>query len=219
MLSRSCAATSLRDTMTMYPVNRTRAMRKNPPSSRSSRPSRTRRTNTALARNMKGHSNLTSEPVTGRGNSNAARPSTNATFMMFDPTTFPTAMSGRPSSAAIRLTTISGSEVPRATTVSPTTAGVMPARRERVTAPRTSSSPPPPNRSSPKAVRPIAGRSPIGQRTRWRRSWRPSTQCGRPSASRRKSSSSAIRTRCPPHSATGLVTCSSLENQVLAMTR
>ncbi|BCY29547.1 hypothetical protein KK2020170_24150 [Flavobacterium okayamense] len=47
-------------------------------------------------------------------------PRTNPTFPIFDPTTFPTAISGKPSKAAFILTIISGADVANETIVKPT---------------------------------------------------------------------------------------------------
>ena len=75
---------------------------------------------------------------------------------MFEPTTLPTDRSGCPPTAAMTLTTSSGSEVPAATTVSPITAGVRPATRASATAPRTRSSPPAASTRRPSSTRPSA---------------------------------------------------------------
>ena len=58
---------------------------------------------------------------TGTGHTSAVRPSTTATLKTLDPTTFPTAMSPRPPSAAITDVASSGVDVPNPTMVSPTT--------------------------------------------------------------------------------------------------
>jgi len=60
-----------------------------------------------------------------------------STFAIFEPITFPTAISELPSIAAIILTTSSGSEVPNATTVNPITNGGMPRRAAILTPPLT----------------------------------------------------------------------------------
>jgi hypothetical protein len=58
------------------------------------------------------------------------------------PTTFPSASSGRPVRVERTVTTISGADVPRATTVSPTTTAGIPRIRARWAEPRTRSSAP-----------------------------------------------------------------------------
>ena len=61
---------------------------------------------------------------------------------MFEPTTLAIANSGTPRSDAANVAANSGAEVPKATTVSPTTSGVTPSARAKRDAWRTSSSPP-----------------------------------------------------------------------------
>ena len=56
-----------------------------------------------------------------RGNISEVLPSTNPTFAIFDPTTFPIAMDDEFDNTALRLITNSGKEVPNATTVNPIT--------------------------------------------------------------------------------------------------
>jgi len=72
----------------------------------------------------------------------AATPRMRRTLTMLLPTTFPTAMAEDPDSAACKLVTNSGVEVPKPTSVSPMTIGEMPNDLAAETAPRTSSSPP-----------------------------------------------------------------------------
>ncbi len=48
-------------------------------------------------------------------------PKTNPTLAIFDPTIFPIAIPEYPSKAALRLTTSSGNDVPKATNVNPIT--------------------------------------------------------------------------------------------------
>jgi hypothetical protein len=60
---------------------------------------------------------------------------------MLLPTTLPMAMPGWPEKAALKHTKSSGAEVPKATTVSPTTIGGIAAFFARAIAPRTSRSP------------------------------------------------------------------------------
>lgn len=59
--------------------------------------------------------------LTGKGNKIAVKPSTRAIFAIFEPTTFPMEISGLPFRAAFRLTKSSGADVPKETTVTPTT--------------------------------------------------------------------------------------------------
>lgn len=61
---------------------------------------------------------------------------------MFEPTTFPTAIPGLPSSDARTETTSSGMDVPAATMVRPTRAGATRASRASPLAPRIKASPP-----------------------------------------------------------------------------
>ena len=56
-----------------------------------------------------------------RGKTRELNPRTSPTLAIFDPITLPTAIVGDPSSAAARLTTNSGNDVPNATTVKPIT--------------------------------------------------------------------------------------------------
>lgn len=56
----------------------------------------------------------------------ALTPRTRPILQIFDPITFPRAMSGRPRALKPILTNSSGALVPKATTVSPTTSGEMP---------------------------------------------------------------------------------------------
>ncbi len=62
------------------------------------------------------------------GNINALKPITNPTLAIFDPTTLPMAIDEVSLTAAARLTTISGSDVPKATIVNPITSGDKPTR-------------------------------------------------------------------------------------------
>jgi hypothetical protein len=79
----------------------------------------------------------------------AAVPSTSRTLAMFEPTTLPTAMPGSPRPAEPMLTASSGAEVPKATTVSPTTTGDRPKRTATRPAPRTRTSAPPMRATTP----------------------------------------------------------------------
>lgn len=72
-----------------------------------------------------------------------------ATFAVFDPTTFPTARSPRSALEASTLTSSSGIEVPKATTVRPTTIALTPSSRASREAPRTRPSAPPYSSSRP----------------------------------------------------------------------
>ena len=69
------------------------------------------------------------------GATTAAHPTMSMAFMMFEPTTFPTAISGVPFRADIRLTKNSGIEVPQATMVRPITISGTPNRRAMALAP------------------------------------------------------------------------------------
>jgi hypothetical protein len=78
---------------------------------------------------------------TGKGNKIAVKPSTSAMFEMFDPTTFPIEISGLPERAASKLTKSSGADVPKDTTVTPTTKVEILKCDARATPPFTSKSP------------------------------------------------------------------------------
>ena len=69
-----------------------------------------------------------------------------------DPTTFPIEISGEPSKAALKLTNNSGAEVPKATTVIPTTKGVILNFKAIEVAPLTRISPPPTKAIKPKMI-------------------------------------------------------------------
>ena len=81
-----------------------------------------------LTATMMGASILMSWNCTFIGESSAVRARMTPMLKIFDPTTFPTARSPRPASAAFTLTITSGILVPIATTVRPTTKGVRPKR-------------------------------------------------------------------------------------------
>ena len=88
-----------------------------------------------VAPNKTGISQRSRRGFTSIGRITAASPRTSATLVMFEPNTLPTARSPEPSIPATRLTTNSGADVPRATTVAPTITGESPkpiARREAV---------------------------------------------------------------------------------------
>jgi hypothetical protein len=76
------------------------------------------------------------------GFSTADNPSTRAMLQILLPTTFPTAIMLLPFIEDTRLTTSSGAEVPKATTVKPMTIGVIPRLRARLEEPLTSHSAP-----------------------------------------------------------------------------
>lgn len=81
----------------------------------------------------------------------AERPRMNNMLKILLPTTLPRAMSepAPPENAAMTLTAISGELVPKATTVKPTTRGVIPAVTAILDAPRTRISAPPVNKIKP----------------------------------------------------------------------
>ena len=66
-----------------------------------------------------------------------AAPKINQTLAMFEPTILPIARPAEPPKAASKLTTNSGADVPKATTVMPITIGEMPIFSARIAAPRT----------------------------------------------------------------------------------
>ncbi len=76
------------------------------------------------------------------GQRRAASPRISPTLKMLLPTTFPTARAALPRAAASRLTTSSGAEVPKATTVRPMITGRMRRARARLEAPLTNPSAP-----------------------------------------------------------------------------
>ena len=69
-------------------------------------------------------------------------PRTNAILAILEPTTFPTAIPGFPSSALVKLTSNSGADVPNETIVIPTISGEIFMAVEKPTAPFTRNSPP-----------------------------------------------------------------------------
>ncbi len=73
----------------------------------------------------------------GMAETSVVRPSTNAMFAILDPMAFPTARLLESCSAAIADTISSGAEVPKATTVKPTSIGVIPRCNAVETAPST----------------------------------------------------------------------------------
>ena len=70
---------------------------------------------------MTGQSNFTDLDRTTIGKISAVKPRTRPMFAMFEPITFPNAISGCPFSAALKLTNNSGADVPSETIVRPTT--------------------------------------------------------------------------------------------------
>jgi len=91
---------------------------------------------------MIGMSRRTTEGSLFIGLNTADNPSTRAMLQILLPTTFPTAIMLLPCIEEIRLTTSSGADVPKATTVKPMTIGVIPRLRARLEDPLTSHSAP-----------------------------------------------------------------------------
>ena len=87
------------------------------------------------ATTAKGMSFLTVEGLMTIGATIAAQPTMSIVFMMLEPTTLPTAMSGVPFRADIKLTKNSGADVPQATMVRPMTISGTPKRRASEEAP------------------------------------------------------------------------------------
>ena len=83
----------------------------------------------------KGMSFFTVERLMVIGATMAAQPTMSIQFIVFDPTTLPTARSGVPFSADTRLTNNSGADVPAATMVRPITISGMFTRRANAAAP------------------------------------------------------------------------------------
>ena len=105
-------------------------------------PSRTITKSRPLEKSMNGISRRRKPAVVATGQTIAVSPRMRPMLAMLEPTTLPNARSDEPRSAAARVPASSGLEVPKETTVSPITTGVMPSRRARATEPRTSASPP-----------------------------------------------------------------------------
>ena len=83
----------------------------------------------------------------------AAAPRTSSRFMMFEPTALPRLRPPLPRMAAMSETENSGIEVPKPTTVSPTTIGEMPSLRAMREAPSTSHEAPRPRHRMPPVTR------------------------------------------------------------------
>ena len=75
--------------------------------------------------------------VMGMGSSTAVRPRMSRVLKMLDPTTLPMAISAFPCEAPMKLTTISGADVPIPTIVRPITNSLSPKRRATADAPST----------------------------------------------------------------------------------
>ena len=75
--------------------------------------------------------------VMSMGRSRAVRPRMSSVLKMLEPTTLPMAISALPCAAPMKLTTISGAEVPMPTMVSPMTNSLRPKRRATAEAPST----------------------------------------------------------------------------------
>ena len=71
------------------------------------------------------------------GKMNALKPRTKPTLAIFEPTILPMAIEEASLTAAAKLTTISGSEVPKAIIVKPITSGDKPMRAAKSLPPRT----------------------------------------------------------------------------------
>lgn len=78
---------------------------------------------------------------TGKGSKIAVKPNTNAILEILEPTTLPMEISGLPDNAASKLTNNSGADVPKETTVTPTTKVDILKCEESATPPLTSKSP------------------------------------------------------------------------------
>jgi hypothetical protein len=91
---------------------------------------------------INGTSRTTTRAATDRGRIIAVMPRIRPMLARFDPITFPTARSEFPPSAATVQTTNSGADVPKETTVRPTTMGLTPREPANLAAPRTSHSAP-----------------------------------------------------------------------------
>ena len=91
-----------------------------------------------------------------RGPTIAAAPSTRVTLVMLDPTALPMPISPLPAKDAIAETSISGAEVPNATTVSPMTIRLTPEFAARPAAPYTKRSAPQTTAMKPAIIAAIA---------------------------------------------------------------
>ena len=110
----------------MYPA---RSMTIRTPSPRESRSSPNSQSSKVAAASRTAVSRMTRLRVVGMTVNSAQPPRMKPRLKMFEPTTFPTEMSGCPFSAATSVTTISGAEVPSATTVEPISASETSSRR------------------------------------------------------------------------------------------
>ena len=79
----------------------------------------------------------TSPEATRIGFNKAVNPRMSARFVMLEPSAFPSASPGLPSTAENTDTATSGAEVPKPTTTMPTTSADTPRRREIAAAPAT----------------------------------------------------------------------------------
>ena len=96
-------------------------------------------------------SRIESRPTRARGKIRPIVPSTSPALATLDPSTLSRATPGWSSTAARVDTTTSGSEVPHATTVRPTTHGLTPNRVARVAPPSTRESAPLASRTKPRS--------------------------------------------------------------------
>ncbi len=92
-------------------------------------------------------------PTTAIGRMTAAIPRTSSRFITLDPTAFPTLRAPLPRIAARTDTMNSGIDVPKPTTVRPTTIGETPKRRASREAPSTSHEAPSPKKTIPTVTR------------------------------------------------------------------
>ena len=111
--------------------------------------SRPRAMRSTVIRMFIGMSRFQLDGVMAIGRMRAVTPRISRVFMMFEPTTLPMAMSALPWKAPMKLTTISGAEVPMPTMVRPMTNSLRPKRRAMPEAPSTSQSAPNTMRARP----------------------------------------------------------------------
>ena len=111
--------------------------------------SRPRTTRRAVMKILTGISRFLLDGVTVIGRMSAVRPRIKSVLKILEPTTLPMAISAFPWKAPIKLTTISGADVPMPTMVRPMTNSLRPKRRATEEAPSTSQSAPKTMRASP----------------------------------------------------------------------
>ena len=98
---------------------------------------------------LTGMSTLRFSRLMAIGSMTAVSPAMSRVFIMLEPTTLPMEMSALPLTAPMKLTTISGAEVPIPTMVNPITNSLIPIFLARLDEPSTSISAPPTMRKSP----------------------------------------------------------------------